>query len=41
MCLILFGYRTDPDRRLVVAANRDEFYERRTEGIHRLSLIHI
>lgn len=35
MCLILFGYRTDPDRRLVVAANRDEFYERRTEGIHR------
>ncbi len=30
MCLILFGYRTEPDLPLVVAANRDEFHARRT-----------
>ncbi len=28
MCLILFGYRTQPDIPLVVAANRDEFHGR-------------
>ena len=28
MCLILFAYRKHPDRPLVVAANRDEFYAR-------------
>ena len=28
MCLILFGYRIDPDRPLIVAANRDEFHAR-------------
>ena len=28
MCLILFAYRTVPNRPLVVAANRDEFYAR-------------
>lgn len=28
MCLILFGYRIDPERPLIVAANRDEFHAR-------------
>lgn len=28
MCLILFGYRIDPERPLIVAANRDEFHGR-------------
>jgi uncharacterized protein with NRDE domain len=28
MCLILFAYDVHPDYRLVLAANRDEFYER-------------
>jgi uncharacterized protein with NRDE domain len=32
MCLILFAYRTHPDRPLVVGANRDEFYARPTEA---------
>jgi uncharacterized protein with NRDE domain len=35
MCLILFAYRVLPDRPLVVAANRDEFYARPTEPAHR------
>lgn len=30
MCLILFAYEAHPEYRLVVAANRDEFYERPT-----------
>jgi uncharacterized protein with NRDE domain len=30
MCLILLGYESHPRYRLVVAANRDEFYERPT-----------
>lgn len=30
MCLILFGYEAHPDYHLVVAANRDEFYQRPT-----------
>ena len=30
MCLILFAYDAHPDYRLVLAANRDEFYERPT-----------
>jgi len=30
MCLIVFAYRAHPDWRLVVAANRDEFYRRPT-----------
>lgn len=33
MCLILFAWRSHPDYPLVVAANRDEFYERNTEAI--------
>ncbi len=30
MCLILFSYKTHPNYKLVVGANRDEFYERPT-----------
>ena len=33
MCLILFAWKSHPDYPLVVAANRDEFYERDTEGM--------
>lgn len=32
MCLIVFGYRNVPDYYLVMAANRDEFYERPTRS---------
>jgi len=32
MCLILFAYRTHPERPLVVGANRDEFYARPAEA---------
>lgn len=31
MCLILFAYRFHPDYRLILAANRDEFYDRPTQ----------
>lgn len=31
MCLILFAYDAHPDYRLIMAANRDEFYDRPTE----------
>ncbi|PLR97837.1 NRDE family protein [Bacillus sp. T33-2] len=34
MCLILFAYRVHPQYRLIVAANRDEFYERPTAPAH-------
>jgi uncharacterized protein with NRDE domain len=30
MCLIIFSYRLHPDYRLILAANRDEFYDRPT-----------
>ncbi|CAM3664310.1 NRDE family protein [Polynucleobacter antarcticus] len=33
MCLILFAWQSHPDYPLVVAANRDEFYERDTEAM--------
>jgi uncharacterized protein with NRDE domain len=33
MCLILFAWQSHPEYSLVVAANRDEFYERGTDGI--------
>lgn len=32
MCLIIFAYRTHPDYLLVLAANRDEFYDRPALG---------
>ena len=33
MCLLLFSYRIHPDYRLIVAANRDEFYARPTAAL--------
>ena len=33
MCLILFAWKSHPDYPLVVAANRDEFYERDTDAM--------
>lgn len=30
MCLIVFAYNTHPDYKLILAANRDEFYDRPT-----------
>jgi uncharacterized protein with NRDE domain len=33
MCLLLFSYRIHPDYRLIVAANRDEFYTRPTAAL--------
>ena len=30
MCLIIFAYRSHPDYQLILAANRDEFYDRPT-----------
>ncbi|CAH0344103.1 NRDE family protein [Bacillus sp. CECT 9360] len=34
MCLILFAYKTHPTYKLIVAANRDEFYGRPTAPAH-------
>ncbi|MCP3906602.1 MAG: NRDE family protein [Oceanicoccus sp.] len=34
MCLILFAYQHHPDFPLIVAANRDEFYQRPTQAGH-------
>lgn len=34
MCLILIGYQVHPDYPLVVAANRDEFFERPAQAAH-------
>lgn len=34
MCLILFAYRAHPVYKLIVAANRDEFYKRATAPVH-------
>ncbi len=34
MCLILFAYRSHPDYELVVAANRDEFFDRPSRPAH-------
>jgi len=33
MCLILFSYHQHPSYRLILAANRDEFYSRPTEAL--------
>mgnify|MGYP000075445351 FL=1 len=33
MCLILFSYQTHPAYRLILAANRDEFYDRPTDAL--------
>ncbi|MEC1715045.1 NRDE family protein [Schinkia azotoformans] len=34
MCLILFAYNVHPTYKLIVAANRDEFYRRKTAPAH-------
>lgn len=34
MCLIIFAYKCHPKYKLIVAANRDEFYQRPTAGAH-------
>lgn len=34
MCLILFSWRSHPQHKLLVAANRDEFYARPTAAAH-------
>lgn len=34
MCLVLFAYKKHPVYKLIVAANRDEFYQRETAPIH-------
>jgi len=34
MCLILFSHRTHPKYKLIIAANRDEFYDRPSMGAH-------
>ena len=34
MCLILFAHKMHPDYRLVIGANRDEFFNRPTRGLH-------
>lgn len=34
MCLILFAWKTHPDYRLIIAANRDEFHSRPTQSAH-------
>lgn len=34
MCLILFSYDQSARYKLVLAANRDEFYDRPTRGLH-------
>lgn len=35
MCLVLLAWRAHPEYRLIVAANRDEFYTRATESLRR------
>ncbi|MCG3167354.1 MAG: hypothetical protein POELPBGB_03144 [Bacteroidia bacterium] len=32
MCLNIFSYKSHPDYKLIIAANRDEFYARKTEA---------
>lgn len=32
MCLNIFSYKAHPDYKLIIAANRDEFYARKTEA---------
>ena len=34
MCLLLIAYKTNPNYKLIIAANRDEFYKRPTAPAH-------
>ncbi len=34
MCLNIFSYKSHPDYKLIIAANRDEFYARKTDAAH-------
>ncbi|MCO5384741.1 MAG: NRDE family protein [Desulfosporosinus sp.] len=34
MCLIFFAYNCHPNYRLILAANRDEYFQRPTEKAH-------
>lgn len=34
MCLVAFAWQAHPDFPLIISANRDEFFERPTKGIH-------
>lgn len=34
MCLVVFAWKTHPDYRLVLAANRDEFHDRPSQELH-------
>ena len=34
MCLILFAHQQHPEYKLILATNRDEFYERQTQPAH-------
>ena len=34
MCLLLFAYKTHPKYKLILSANRDEFYNRNTQEAH-------
>ncbi len=34
MCLNIFSYKSHPNYKLIIAANRDEFYARKTEAAH-------
>lgn len=38
MCLILFSYKHHPHYKLILASNRDEFYERPTKALHKWSI---
>jgi uncharacterized protein with NRDE domain len=35
MCLVAIAWQVNPDFPLVISANRDEFFERPTQGLHR------
>jgi uncharacterized protein with NRDE domain len=35
MCLLLLAYKTHPNNKLIIAANRDEFYERPALPLHK------
>ena len=34
MCLLAFNWNNHPEYRMILVANRDEFFERPTESLH-------